>query len=177
MLEDEGAQRQQCQYDIAYLAEQFISYPLIKRLSLNDGDREVLRTIQTGREVVHLQKSAGESQPMWRLVALYLLHQLLFGKTTTFFLIAQTKHLARKSLETLYFPLNHLGLSFLPEIEVKYTGCLKLSNDVCIRAIGIEDDLPEWETKEAVVISYGLSEIPIPLRGKKWIQVPDNSST
>lgn len=173
MLEDEGAERYQCQHDIAYLAEQFISYPLIGKLSLNATDRDILRTIQTERGIVHLRGSGDDCQPMWRLVALYLIHQLLFGKSTTFFLIGQTKHLARKALETLYFPLNHLEVSFMPEIEAKYTGCFKLSNDVCIRSIGIGDDLPDWETKEAVVISYGLSEIPTQLRGKKWIQVPD----
>lgn len=177
MFEEQGAERYQCQHDIAYLGEQFISYPLVGKLSLNATDRIILRNIQTGIGTIHLHVDSENSQPMWRLVSLYLIHELLFGKSTTFFLVGQTKHLSRKVLETLYFPLNHLGLSFLPEIEVKYTGCLKLSNGVCIRAIATGEDLPDWDTKEVIVISYDLLEVPTQLRGKKWIQVPERTST
>ena len=176
MFEEQGTERYRCQHDIAYLAEHFIYYPLLGSVSLNDADRSALYDIQNGIGVIDLQGGYGNSHPMWRLTSMYLVHELLFGKSTTFFLIGQTKHLSRKVLETLYFPLNHLELTFLPEIEVKYTGCLKLTNNVCIRAIGAADNLPDWDTKEAVVISYGLLEIPTQLRAHKWIQVPEHTS-
>lgn len=177
MFENESAERYQCQHDIAYLAEQFISFPLIGKIVLNKTDRILLHSIRTECGIIDLRRRNNSSHPMWRLVSLYLIHQLLFGKSTTFLLFGQTKHLARKTLETLYFPLNHLGLSFLPEIETKYTGCLKLSNDVCVRSIGVDGIIPTFETKEVVVISYDLSELPTQLQDKKWIQVPDKSST
>lgn len=177
MFENKSAERYQCQHDIAYLAEQFISFPLIGKIVLNKADRILLHSIQTECGIIDLQRRNDGSHPMWRLVSLYLIHQLLFSKSTTFLLVGQNKHLARKTLETLYFPLNHLGLSFLPEIETKYTGCLKLSNDVCVRSIGVDDAIPAFETKEAIVISYGLSEIPTQLQNKKWVQVPEPTST
>lgn len=161
--QEESYQRNLCQRDIIYLAEKFIHYPLIDKLSLTSVECNLLHLMQNNTEVVECTSN--------RSASIYLVHQLLFNKSTTIFLIAQTKHLARKELESLYFPLNHLGLSFTPEIEVKYTGCLKLSNDMCIRSFGINDEIPVVETKKVIVISYNLLEIPIQLQGKKHIRV------
>ena len=171
MLEEEGFQRNICQKNITYLAEQFIHYPLIDNLLLNSVDCSLLQLLQTETGMINCDGIGVTKYSMQRLVSIYLIHQILFSKDTTILLIAQTKHIARKELETLYFPMNHLGLSFLPEIEVKYTGCLKLSNNVCIRSFGINDEIPAWETKKVVVISYNLSGIPTQLHGRKWIQV------
>lgn len=152
--------KSKCHQDIAFFASEAVHYPLGGKLALNENDIALIEKLTMNSPLIRIEASEKLLQPLWRLAAIYQIHDLLFSKDKTIYLICESKHLARKMLETLYFPMNMSGESLQREIDVKMTGRLKLDNGMEIIAIA-QDEIEKVNTKEALTFIYGLPNLVV----------------